>query len=142
MNECSSYFLYHEFTFLPIVFQIKYKSFEKIDDEKKWWKIPIVTEFLEKHGFEPALKMIVGSETVQAREFVQFAFGQLKSINDYTFRMIGFPIAKLLVTLMSRKVKIKTLMKGPNQIIMQWKIFIVFHKEVKMGKIHGSFGRF
>lgn len=26
--------------------------------------------------------MIVGSETVQAREFVQFAFGQLKSIND------------------------------------------------------------
>lgn len=62
--------------------QIKYKSFEKIDDEKKWWKIPIVTEFLQKHGLEPALKMIVGSESVQAREFVQFAFGRLKSLND------------------------------------------------------------
>lgn len=70
------------YTNLPNVFQIKYKSFIKIDDEKKWWKIPIVTEFLEKHGFEPALKMIVGSETVQAREFVQFAFGQLQSINE------------------------------------------------------------
>ncbi|KAL8479757.1 hypothetical protein ACS0TY_026622 [Phlomoides rotata] len=65
-----------------IELEVKYKSFEKIDEEKKWWKIPIVTEFLEKHGFEPALKMIVGSETVQAREFVQFAFGQLKSINE------------------------------------------------------------
>ncbi|KAL3620086.1 hypothetical protein CASFOL_034998 [Castilleja foliolosa] len=65
-----------------IELEIKYKSFEKIDDEKKWWKIPIVTEFLEKNRFEPALKMIVGSESVQAREFVQFAFGQLKSIND------------------------------------------------------------
>lgn len=62
--------------------QVKYKSFEKIDDEKKWWKIPIVTEFLQKHGFEPALKMIMGSETVQAREFVQFAFGRLKFLNE------------------------------------------------------------
>ncbi|KAK4406020.1 Lipase [Sesamum angolense] len=58
------------------------QSFEKMDEEKKWWKIPVVTEFLQKNGFEPALKMLVGSETVQAREFVQFAFGQLKSIND------------------------------------------------------------
>ncbi|EYU22285.1 hypothetical protein MIMGU_mgv1a001923mg [Erythranthe guttata] len=63
--------------------EIKYKSFEKMDDEKKWWKIPIVTEFFQKNGFEPALKMIIGSDqTVPAREFVQFAFGQLKSINN------------------------------------------------------------
>ncbi|KAL2463233.1 triglyceride lipase [Forsythia ovata] len=65
-----------------IQLEIKYKSFEKIDEEKKWWRIPIVTEFLEKNAIEPALKMIVGSETVQAREFVQFAFGQLKALND------------------------------------------------------------
>ncbi|XP_020553053.1 uncharacterized protein LOC105171832 isoform X1 [Sesamum indicum] len=65
-----------------IELEVKYKSFEKMDEEKKWWKIPVVTEFLQKNGFEPALKMLVGSETVQAREFVQFAFGQLKSIND------------------------------------------------------------
>ncbi|XP_051133208.1 uncharacterized protein LOC127252883 isoform X2 [Andrographis paniculata] len=74
--------------------EIKYKSFEKIDEEKKWWKIPIVTEFLEKHGFEPALKLIVGSETVQAREFVQFAFGQLKSINDSYLQKDWFSNAK------------------------------------------------
>ncbi|KAL3828324.1 hypothetical protein ACJIZ3_017126 [Penstemon smallii] len=78
-----------------IQLEIKYKSFEKIEDEKKWWKIPIVTEFLQKNGFEPALKMIVGSETVQAREFVQFAFGQLKSINDSYLQKEWFSIAKM-----------------------------------------------
>ncbi|CAA2976089.1 Triacylglycerol lipase, partial [Olea europaea subsp. europaea] len=65
-----------------IQLEIKYKSFEKIEEEKKWWRIPIVTEFFEKNALEPALKMIVGSETVQARQFVQFAFGQMKSLND------------------------------------------------------------
>ncbi|XP_047945091.1 uncharacterized protein LOC125191729 isoform X2 [Salvia hispanica] len=65
-----------------IELEVKYKSFGKIDDEKKWWKIPLVTEFLEKHGLDPAVKMFAGSETVQARDFVQFAFGQLKSLND------------------------------------------------------------
>ncbi|KAI3469889.1 hypothetical protein Pfo_026552 [Paulownia fortunei] len=78
-----------------IELEIKYKSFEKIDDEKKWWKIPIVTEFLQKNGFEPALKMIVGSETVQAREFVQFAFGQLKSINDSYLQKDWFSNTKI-----------------------------------------------
>ncbi|GFP96183.1 synaptotagmin-3 [Phtheirospermum japonicum] len=78
-----------------IELEIKYKSFEKIDDEKKWWKIPIVTEFLEKNGFEPALKMLVGSETVQAREFVQFAFGQLKSINDSYLQKDWFSNTKM-----------------------------------------------
>lgn len=62
--------------------QIKYKSFEKIEEEKKWWNIPIITEFLRKNGFESALKTILGSETVQARQFVQFAFGQMKLLND------------------------------------------------------------
>uniref|UniRef100_M0ZMK2 Lipase class 3 family protein n=1 Tax=Solanum tuberosum TaxID=4113 RepID=M0ZMK2_SOLTU len=61
---------------------IKYKSFEKIEEEKKWWNIPIITEFLKKNGFESALKTILGSETVQARQFVQFAFGQMKLLND------------------------------------------------------------
>ncbi|PHT38547.1 hypothetical protein CQW23_22120 [Capsicum baccatum] len=65
-----------------IEIEIKYKSFEKIEEEKKWWNIPIITEFLKKNGFESALKAILGSETVQARQFVQYAFGQLKLLND------------------------------------------------------------
>ncbi|KAH0641264.1 hypothetical protein KY285_037850 [Solanum tuberosum] len=65
-----------------IMIEIKYKSFEKIEEEKKWWNIPIITEFLKKNGFESALKTILGSETVQARQFVQFAFGQMKLLND------------------------------------------------------------
>ncbi|KAA8527840.1 hypothetical protein F0562_035291 [Nyssa sinensis] len=65
-----------------IQLEVKYKSFDEIDEEKKWWRIPIVTEFLRNNGFESALKMVVGSETVQARQFVLYAFGQLKSLND------------------------------------------------------------
>ncbi|XP_060181198.1 uncharacterized protein LOC132610809 isoform X1 [Lycium barbarum] len=65
-----------------IEIEIKYKSFEKIEEEKKWWNIPIITEFLKKNGFESALKTVLGSETVQARQFVQYAFGQLKLLND------------------------------------------------------------
>lgn len=72
-----------DFTNFPTnMMQIKYKSFEKIEEEKKWWNIPIITEFLKKNGFESALKNILGSETVQARQFVQFAFGQMKLLND------------------------------------------------------------
>lgn len=67
-------------------FQVRYKSFEEISREKKWWRIPVVEEFLRRSGFESALKKVVGSETVQARQFVQYAFGQLKSLNDAYFQ--------------------------------------------------------
>ena len=63
-------------------FQVNYKTFDEIDEEKDWWRVPFVSEFLCKNGFDSALKRIVGSETVQAREFVNYAFGQLKSFND------------------------------------------------------------
>lgn len=63
-------------------FQVKYKSFEEIDEEKIWWKVPFLTEFLRKNGFESALKMVLGSESVQASQFVQYLFGQLRSSND------------------------------------------------------------
>lgn len=63
-------------------FQVKYKTFEDIEEEKQWWRVPFVSDFLRKNGFESALKKVVGSETVQAREFVEYAFGQLKSFND------------------------------------------------------------
>ncbi|KAI5649963.1 hypothetical protein M9H77_35968 [Catharanthus roseus] len=65
-----------------IELEIRYKSFDKMDEEKQWWRIPIVTDFLQKHGLETALTTLVGSETVQARQFVEFAFGKLKSLND------------------------------------------------------------
>ncbi|PON94899.1 Fungal lipase-like [Trema orientale] len=62
--------------------EVKYKSFDEIDEEKDWWRVPLVSEFLRRNGFDTALKRIVGSETVQARQFVNYAFGQLKSFND------------------------------------------------------------
>lgn len=65
-----------------IQLEVKYKSFKEIDEEKNWWKVPFVSEFLRKNGFESAMKMVLGSETVQARQFVQHAFGQLSLSND------------------------------------------------------------
>lgn len=63
-------------------YQVKYKSFDEIDEESRWWRIPVVLDFLRKNGFESALKNIVGSESVPAGQFVKYAFGQLKSFND------------------------------------------------------------
>ncbi|XP_074322311.1 uncharacterized protein LOC141659372 isoform X1 [Apium graveolens] len=64
-----------------IQLEVKYRSFEDATEEENWWNIPLVTEFLRKGGFDSALRNAVGSDTVQARQFVQNVFGQLKSIN-------------------------------------------------------------
>jgi len=63
-------------------FQVKYRSFEEIDEDKKWWRIPFISEFLNKKSFDSAIKMLAGSESVSARQFVQYAFSQLKSLNE------------------------------------------------------------
>lgn len=72
--------LYH-LRLLLVRFQVKYKTFDEIDEEKRPWRLPFVSDFLRKNGFESALKMVVGSETMPARQFVEYAFGQLKSFN-------------------------------------------------------------
>ncbi|KAK4769300.1 hypothetical protein SAY86_027450 [Trapa natans] len=64
-----------------IEMEVRYKSFDEIDDEKKWWKVPFVSEFFQKNGFSAALESIVGSQTVPARQFVESAFGRLKSFD-------------------------------------------------------------
>jgi len=63
-------------------FQVKYKSYDQIDEEKRWWKIPFVLDFLKIKGFDSAFRKVIGSDTVQARQFVEYAFGQLKSFNN------------------------------------------------------------
>lgn len=62
--------------------QVRYKSFHEIDEGKKWWILPFVSEFLNRNGFEATLKAVTGSESVPARQFVGYAFGQLKSFNE------------------------------------------------------------
>lgn len=64
-----------------IQLEVKYRSFDDATEEENWWSIPLVTEFFRKGGFDSALRNAVGSDTVQARQFVQNVFGQLKSIN-------------------------------------------------------------
>lgn len=81
MDPFLTYLSYHSY-FLLVRFQVKYRTFEEIEEEKRWWRLPFVSEFLRKNGFESALKKFVGSEAVPARQFVEYAFGQLKSLND------------------------------------------------------------
>ncbi|XP_061990765.1 uncharacterized protein LOC133709147 isoform X1 [Rosa rugosa] len=69
-----------------LLIEVRYETFEEIDEGKKWWmRVPIVSEFLRNKGFEPALKKFVGSDTVQARQFAEYAFGQLKSFNNNAY---------------------------------------------------------
>lgn len=62
--------------------EIRYKGFEEIEDEKKWWKLPFISEFLKKNEIESVLSNLVDSDAIPARQFVEYAFGQLKSLND------------------------------------------------------------
>ncbi|KAF3791287.1 putative feruloyl esterase A [Nymphaea thermarum] len=61
---------------------VEYKSFEEIDREKQGWKIPFVSDLFGVNGLGSALKFVHGSESVQTRKFVEFAFGRLKSLTD------------------------------------------------------------
>ncbi|KAK9931323.1 hypothetical protein M0R45_018601 [Rubus argutus] len=66
--------------------EVRYETFDEIDEGRKWWmRVPFVSEFLRSKGLEPALKKFVGSDTVQARQFAEYAFGQLKSFNNNAY---------------------------------------------------------
>ncbi|XP_031503065.1 uncharacterized protein LOC116266111 isoform X2 [Nymphaea colorata] len=65
-----------------ILLEVEYKSFEEIDSEKQGWKIPFVSDLFGVNGLGSALKFVHGSESVQTRKFVEFAFGRLKSLTD------------------------------------------------------------
>ncbi|CAN1759964.1 Probable feruloyl esterase A [Linum perenne] len=62
--------------------EAKYKTFKEIEEEKRGWMPSFVPEFLKKSGLESALTMMSGNESIPARKFVEYAFGQLKSFND------------------------------------------------------------
>ncbi|KAJ7955513.1 Fungal lipase-like [Quillaja saponaria] len=62
--------------------EVKYKTFDEIEDSKKRWKLPFVSEFLRINGLDSALEKVIGSKTVRARQFVEYSFGQLKSFNE------------------------------------------------------------
>ncbi|ERM98004.1 hypothetical protein AMTR_s00120p00025450 [Amborella trichopoda] len=64
-----------------IQFEVKYKSFEELNAEKQKWKIPFISDFLKVNGLESASKMVLGAENMQARQFVESAFGQLRSFS-------------------------------------------------------------
>ncbi|KAG9446803.1 hypothetical protein H6P81_012931 [Aristolochia fimbriata] len=66
-----------------ILLEIQYKSFQEIDKEQQRWWTSFMQDFLKRNGFDSALKVLLGSEGIQARQFVESAFGQLRSLNLY-----------------------------------------------------------
>ncbi|VVB01295.1 unnamed protein product [Arabis nemorensis] len=68
--------------------EIRYKGFEDIEEEKKWWKFPFISEFFQRNEIESTLRNLVDSDAVPARQFVEYAFGQLKSLNDAPLKNI------------------------------------------------------
>ncbi|KAK3144297.1 hypothetical protein QOZ80_4AG0311170 [Eleusine coracana subsp. coracana] len=67
-----------------IELEVKYKSYDAIEREKQWWRIPFVSDFLVKSSLGSALRTILGSESINASQFVKSAFGQLSSFT-YTY---------------------------------------------------------
>ncbi|GJN27078.1 hypothetical protein PR202_gb15065 [Eleusine coracana subsp. coracana] len=81
-----------------IELEVKYKSYDAIEREKQWWRIPFVSDFLVKSSLGSALKTILGSESINASQFVKAAFGQLSSFT-YTYlpkpsSLDGFEVSK------------------------------------------------
>uniref|UniRef100_A0A0E0H306 C2 domain-containing protein n=1 Tax=Oryza nivara TaxID=4536 RepID=A0A0E0H306_ORYNI len=64
--------------------EVRYKSYDDIEREKQWWRIPFVSDFLVKSSLGSALRTVLGSESINASQFVQSAFGQLSSFT-YTY---------------------------------------------------------
>ncbi|OVA02259.1 C2 calcium-dependent membrane targeting [Macleaya cordata] len=69
--------------------EFKYKSFDEVDEEKQWWRIPFISDLLAKNNLGSALEKVLGTDTVQARQFVEYAFGQLRSF-DFSSQKIQF----------------------------------------------------
>ncbi|KAL5711817.1 hypothetical protein ACHQM5_014056 [Ranunculus cassubicifolius] len=61
--------------------EVKYRSFDEVDEEKAWWRIPYISDLFANSGFESTFQKVLGSDTVKAQQFVQYAFGQIKSLN-------------------------------------------------------------
>lgn len=64
-----------------IYFEVKYKSFDEIHEEKQWWRLPFVSDFFLKSSLGSILSMALESKSLNASQFVQFAFTQLKSLD-------------------------------------------------------------
>ncbi|KAJ3706376.1 hypothetical protein LUZ61_010081 [Rhynchospora tenuis] len=67
-----------------IQLEVKYRTFEQIERDRQWWRLPFVSDFISKSPLGAALKMVLGSDTINASQFVQSAFGQLNSL-VYTY---------------------------------------------------------
>ncbi|KAJ3680000.1 hypothetical protein LUZ60_016278 [Juncus effusus] len=63
-----------------IQLEVRYKTFEEIERDKQWWRIPFVSDLLFKSSFGAALRTALGSESINVTQFVQSAFGQLNSL--------------------------------------------------------------
>ncbi|KAL1111173.1 hypothetical protein V6Z11_D02G040000 [Gossypium hirsutum] len=66
-------------------YRLSIRVLKRLRKRKFGGNSPLFQNFFRRNGFDSALKMFVGSESVSARQFVEYAFGQLKSFNDANF---------------------------------------------------------
>ncbi|KAK8921720.1 hypothetical protein KSP39_PZI020350 [Platanthera zijinensis] len=62
-------------------FGVKYKNYDEVYEEKQWWRLPFVSDFLFKGSLGSTLTMALGSESLNTTQFVQSAFGLMKPFN-------------------------------------------------------------
>ncbi|XP_078166882.1 putative triglyceride lipase isoform X2 [Carex rostrata] len=67
-----------------IQLEVKYKTYDEIERDKQWWQLPFISDFISKSSLGAALKTVLGSDAINASQFVQSAFGQLNSL-AYTY---------------------------------------------------------
>lgn len=63
---------------------MKYRTYDEIERDKQWWQLPFISDFISKSSLGVALKTVLGSDAINASQFVQSAFGQLNSL-AYTY---------------------------------------------------------
>ncbi|KAG0477552.1 hypothetical protein HPP92_012271 [Vanilla planifolia] len=66
-----------------ISLEVKYNSYDQIFEEKQWWSMPFVSEFLNS-SLGPALRIVLGSDSLNSSRFVESAFGLWKNF-DYHY---------------------------------------------------------
>ncbi|RLM64618.1 uncharacterized protein C2845_PM16G11180 [Panicum miliaceum] len=73
-----------------IEIEVKYKSYDDIEREKQWWRIPFVSDFLVKSSLGSALRTVLGSESINATaNSAGNASSDMKESDEYFWRALN-----------------------------------------------------
>jgi hypothetical protein len=70
---------------------MRYKTYNEIERDKQWWRLPFISDIISKGNLGAALKMVLGSDTVNVSQFVQSAFGQFGQLTSLAYTYLPKP---------------------------------------------------